>query len=681
MLSRAVTYDRAVGYFTAAALYRIAVGIDSIASRHGRIRLIASPQLEAADVEEIRFGYDRRRALQDAILRELSDERNPKLLDGLSVIGSLIAQGLLDIKIAFVDSKSGLGIYHEKIAAARDGYGDLIAFTGSANETIGGLITNFESIEVYSGWVAGDGERALRIESDFARLWNDETDGLTVEAFPEVAIDRLIQISRERGVTGLDGFIEVEPEDADERGTKLRTPLGLEPRDYQREAVLSWLRQNGRGILKMATGTGKTKTALFAATRIADVEAKRGNSLLVVIVAPLIALVDQWAADVTSFGIRPVRVYDASYRWLPMVEHELNAAVLGEPRTVVLVTTNQSFFGSRFSQILDRVSVPFLIIADEVHNLGSETYSAGLPGSAVYRLGLSATPERWLDDVGTDNLTKYFGEVAYELGLDRAINELGVLCRYTYHPRIVELTHAENQLYAELTAKIAHAIVSGESIERARNDSPLGMLLRKRSAVLGHAEGKIDALRHELRHHDQDYFQLVYCAEGSRPAEDTCEDEDDARQLEVVMKLVGTEQHMHAHPYTSKTPPKVREQTLQRFRTGDDLQVLVAMRCLDEGVDIPDARIGYLLASSSNPRQFIQRRGRLLRNAPGKDMAKIVDFIAVPPSSSEPNLAIERKLLARELTRVSEFAKISENYGETLEIMRPIKMKYGLMDL
>ncbi len=345
---------------------------------------------------------------------------------------------------------------------------------------------------------------------------------------------------------------------------------------------------------------------------------------------------------------------------------------------MAMVATNASFSGAKFQSILSRISLPMLVIADEAHNLGSPTYRASLPSNATYRLALSATPERWFDDEGTDALVDYFGPIVYELGLGEAI-EMGALCRYNYLPRLVELNHAETQLYVDLSAQIAACIAAGEEPEDTDSDSPLGQLLRKRSGVLGHAAGKLATLRRDIGDRADGWFQLVYCAEGSRPS--PVGEPSGPNQLRDVMRVVGNELRLAAHSYISETPRAERKALLRRFATGDDLRVLVAMRCLDEGVDIPDARAGYLLASSSNPRQFIQRRGRLLRRADGKEHAEILDYLAVPPAGTPFNFEIERRLLTRELERANEFGKLSENYEATLEILRPLKDRYQLMHL
>lgn len=679
--SVASSYSRAVGYFTSTSLALYARGIEIFADRGGSMRLIASPYLNEDDILDITRGYDVRTVLERATLRELEDEDQPAtVLDGLGMLGRLIAEGRIDIKLAFVEQDGRVGIYHEKIGVFRDDLGDLVGFTGSSNETYGGLMANFESVEVYQGWVSGDGARALRLEADFQSLWSNQTPNLSVERFPDVARERLIQLGNDRPPNPLpanDNALTPAPIKVNEP-TRLSIPKGLTVRDYQRDAVMAWLGQGGRGILKMATGTGKTKTAMIAAAKIGDLLREREEPLVVLVVAPLMHLVDQWITEVEDFGIRPIAVYESSDKWLPVVEDQLAASRIGQRPVVVMIATNDSFSGPRFQSILSRITQPLLVVADEAHNLGSKTFRSSLPPNATYRLGLSATPERWFDDEGTDALTEYFGPVCFELGLGDAI-KMGALTRYLYIPRLIELNHAETNLYVDLSTQIAKRIASGDDLKNSDPDSPLGFLLRQRAGVLGHAEGKLSALRADLDSRRDKWFQLIYCAEGRRPAAQY--EPPGPKQVDDVMHLVGNKLHLSGHTYVAETPRNERKVLLRRFGSGNDLRVLVAMRCLDEGVDIPDARLGYLLASSSNPRQFIQRRGRLLRRAPGKDRAEILDYLAVPPAGTPINFTIERALLIRELERANEFGKLSENYEATLQALRPLKERYQLMDI
>ena len=677
-------YCRASGYFTSSSLTLIGRGLETFVERGGVVRLIASPQLEDDDIADIERGYELRDVFERATMRVLEGSHSEIVLDGLGTIGRLIAQGQLDIKLAFVNSRHGFGIYHEKIGYFRDDAEDVIAFTGSSNETYGGLFANFESIDVYQSWVTGDAARVTGIVDDFDDLWFDRTPELEVTAFPEVARAKLVSIARDRPApTSLpgtdDAWLEENP--TDRPGGMLRVPPSIEARDYQREAIQMWLRNRGRGILKMATGTGKTKTALMAASHIARVEARREQALVVVIVAPFQHLVDQWMEELKSFGTTPIGVYESSRKWVPVVSDAFDAIRLGGSSGVVLVTTNASLALDVFQDLLGRVNAPLLFIGDEVHNLGSERMARLLPINAAYRMGLSATPERYMDDAGTQRLIDYFGPVVFEIDLAQAI-AMGALCHYNYFPRPVELDDEEMDAYSTLSAQIAALLGSGEGLDDAAADSPLGQLLRKRSAILGHAAGKLPEFAVDLERHRRDWFQLVYCAEGNRPEFDGGVGST-SNQVSDALELIGSTMGLSAHEYVSDTPRRERRALLRRFASGDDLRVLVAMRCLDEGVDIPDARVAYLLASSSNPRQFIQRRGRLLRQVPGEEkVATIYDYLAIPQQKAVEAIPdSERSLVRRELERSMEFAEQADNYAECLAMLRPVKERYGLMDL
>lgn len=678
----ATLYCRAAGYFTSRSLTLMGRGLNAFTDHGGRIRLIASPKLELDDIIDIERGYQIREVFERAALRTIEAETDPVLLDGLGITGRLIAQGALDIKLAFLEAESGFGIYHEKIGYFRDENHDIVAFTGSSNETYGGLAANFESVDAYQSWNPGESTRVADLVRDFDDLWADATPKLHILEFPEVARERLEKLAQTRTDVFLPGTDDalVSPRHDHAPGGSLRLPIGVSARDYQQAAIRAWLGHAGHGILQMATGTGKTKTALMAASHVTRVHANRDEPLVVVIVAPYQHLVDQWIVEIEDFGATPIAIYESSRKWIPLAEDALAAIRLGSVSSVVMVATNASFSSEAFQGILARINAPLLLIGDEVHNLGAKRLAASLPGRATYRLGLSATPERYMDDAGTQRLIDYFGPVVFEMGLGEAI-AMGALCHYKYYPRLVELDDDEMELYTTLTASIAALIAAGEDIDDADSDSPLGLLLRKRAGVLGHAAGKMSLLQEDLLRHRQDWYQLVYCAEGRRP--DLDGSSDGPSQLQDAVDLIGTQLTIAAHTYVSETPRAERQALLRRFTTGDDLKCLIAMRCLDEGVDIPDARIAYILASSTNPRQFIQRRGRLLRQVPGEDkIAIIYDYLAVPQDREGAAVTeVERSLVRRELERAAEFAAQADNEADCMRVLRPIKERYGLMHL
>lgn len=676
-LAVATRYDRAVGYFTSRALEVVSEGLEVFKRRDGRIRLVASPHLTEEDIEDIRAGYDYRAVIAQAVVREVDPDipRGPYQTSRLGLVGQLVAEGTLDVKIALVRGRRGMALYHEKIGVLEDAFGDLVAFTGSLNETASALLDNFESIDVFQSWRENDRLRADRMRRDFDALWAGQTPRLEVLEFPDVAKDHLITLSKsadqettsppDRIVIGEEGPTAGWP----------RLPSGLMLRGYQKNAVARWFEEDGRGVFRMATGTGKTITALAAFDQLGRQLQERRMPLVCVVVVPLLDLVEQWAGEMRPFGVSPIKCRDAAATWVPRARAALDALAARGEGCVTLVGTNATFRGEAFQQLLATGDTPLLVIADEVHHLGAEHLRTALPERARFRLALSATPERWFDPVGSDALLAYFGDILIELGLAEAI-DMGALTPYLYRPVLVPLEEDEALLYAELTSKIGSMLGRADP-DTVAEDSVLGQLLRRRSQVLGQAQGKVGSLASEINQRQDAWHQLVYCAEGGRPEPDGSTGE---RQIDQVLDLVGNHLGMTVHPFTAREDRRERRRLLQRFASGTDLRVLVSMRCLDEGVDLPDARIAYMLASSTNPRQFIQRRGRILRRAPGKQRAEVVDFVAVPPQQSGM-FAVERTLFRRELARCVEFARYADNRGEALSVLRALRDYYQLLDV
>jgi superfamily II DNA or RNA helicase len=323
------------------------------------------------------------------------------------------------------------------------------------------------------------------------------------------------------------------------------------------------------------------------------------------------------------------------------------------------------------------VNVPFLFIADEVHNLGSEAYRLHLPDNATYKLGLSATPERWFDSEGTDALQTYFGKTVFQYTLEEGLNDK-VLCPYKYYPVLVPLTEDEASEYCKLTAAIAR--IMGEESTGGASSGTADALLLKRSRLAATATNKLPLLQQTIFPLKGSAFNLVYCGDGTV---ESPVDEAIVRQIEAVVYMLGRNCQMLVARYTAETEMDRRSELRQRFAAGI-VQCLVAIRCLDEGVDIPETRRAFLLASSTNPRQFIQRRGRVLRRSPGKDFAEIYDFIVQPPIESleygSGMFNTMRSLFAKELRRVSEFARLAQNGPEALHSLLPIRKALHLLD-
>jgi superfamily II DNA or RNA helicase len=447
------------------------------------------------------------------------------------------------------------------------------------------------------------------------------------------------------------------------------------------------LNADGEGILHMATGTGKTVTALLAAARVAQSLDER---LLLVVTVPYQHLVDQWADDLEEFGANPVLAYQSRRNWQPRLERELLEFNQGLRDMCTVVITHQTLSMAAAQQTIKRANAPILLIADEVHHLGASHTQNALLDDFDLRLGLSATPERWYDEEGTAALSSYFGETVFEYGLAKAI-ERGALCEYYYVPHIVELEDDEMDEYYRLSGKIAKYMGGGDGEgEFSLEDNPkLQQVLFKRARLVGTARQKLDVLVDLLDQQSDVSHSLVYCSDGSTEIDP----DEGERHVDATTDRLREEFDLSVERFTARESQAEREELLAAFEAGE-IDVLTSIRCLDEGVDIPATETAYILASTSNPRQYVQRRGRILRNHPGKEFAVIHDFITVPSMNGLPTslsgdaYSSERRLIKQELERVSTFAEAALNHPDadvrgvptTEGTLQALKRQYDLLE-
>lgn len=630
LLERSTTYDRAAGYFTSGSLTLVSRGLDAFVRNGGNMRLVTSPALQTEDIDAIHEGYAARAdVLERVLLEEINGWKIDDELDRISLLSWLIAENRLEVMIALPTGGS-VGIYHEKIGVFGDGT-SYVALSGSANETRGGLLDNFEVVDVFTS--DRDPDRVALKRNQFERLWSNSTESLEVVPFPDAARRALLNRAEpSRSMVAL-------------RHGKASRPL----RDYQQEALDAWEENDRVGILEMATGTGKTRTAITAMNRLSE----STDRLVVVVLAPYIHLVDQWVEEMSKWGIRALPMHGDSTRWLPKALDTIKHAAAGVTDVAVLVATHKSTVLNPFSQVA--ASLPLastLLIADEMHHLGTPAFLDSLPAPR-YRLGLSATPYRWNDEAGTTRLLDFFGGVIYEYGLRAAISD-GYLTPYRYEPVIVELDADELAAYRSVVAQIIDSLDSSTAV---RDDRKLSRLMKRRSEILNTASGKLTHLKGQMVEQEP-ARTLIYCA--------------GLEQLGAVQNIAW-DLGVNSRRFSSEESSGDRATMLEGFETGD-IPCLAAIRCLDEGVDVPSTREAYLLASSGNPRQFIQRRGRVLRLADGKREARIVDYVVVP----EPEHPREEEILRKEIARVVEFAETATNRAQALEPLADYLVRYGL---
>jgi superfamily II DNA or RNA helicase len=646
------------------------------------MRLIFGGELSPEDFAAIERGYDQRvlaAKIGAAILPVIENIGDALTATRLDALAWMVANGYLDIKVALKPN----GMYHEKIGIFTDSEGDQVIFQGSANETKNALLPgfNFESINVFQSWRTELKDHYIPYVAGFENLWQNKTRHTVVIDFPEAARDRLIATAKRRKAPDRDLEVELQrrvqlTDAANDVIAALRVPgvLGdgrFELRPHQRDALNAWKSRAFSGILAMATGSGKTVTALYGATKLFE----RLGSLFVVVAVPYQALAEQWCDVVSGFGVQAIRCYGSAASWCEEMSSVVSSFQSGALKTAVCVVVNRTLQGDDFQSRLEQVpGESLLFVGDECHHHSTLKMVDALPKHARLRLGLSATPEHYWDGDSNERLRSYYGDVCYAYTLENALND-GVLTPYEYHLHVVELTGEETEQYIELSDQIAAAAgrASAASDVEYSSDDRVKRLLFQRARLLGSASQKLTRLRSLLAQQQPAPFTLFYCGDGSFIDSDPA-DAATARQVDAVSNCLDSLGWKVSH-FTSRESREERLGILNGFRIGM-IDALVAIRCLDEGIDVPDCRTAYILASSRNPRQFVQRRGRILRRSPGKTVATIHDFLVRIPSAVNSNFTLERSLIVSELKRASEFVSLAVNRADAYSAIEDLLREY-----
>jgi len=657
ILSVAKNYHRGVGFFSSGWLKMNSKGMKSFAENGGHAKWVTSPILSKSDWETMCLGTEAKQSeLLFALLSTaITDLQESLQSDVLSALAWLIADDVIEFKLA-IPRNHLTGEFHDKFGIFTDINGNKISFSGSYNDTVQGL-RNYESITTFFSWDESSADVVALEQTRFNRLWNNQDMNVKVFDLPDSIKQDLVRLrtlprTHQKGKTKTDEFV------VDFTVRAPHIPEFIKIRDYQSEAVQAWLENGNQGFFEMATGTGKTITSLIAAVTIFQKEKR----LFLIITCPYKHLVNQWCREAESFGFRPIKAYESYSSWENKLANKLLAYNNNDISNVCVITTNTTFMTDRFSNQISEINGPTMIISDEAHHFGTSKSISYLPEQIKIRLALSATPNRWFDDVGTSSLYNYFGETVFSFPLQRAINE-EFLTPYFYFPIPVELTDEEMEAYSVLTNKIVPLLV--KKTESQIDEDRLLKLLLKRSEILKNAEGKIDKLKNIITNMGNLHHALFYCSH---------------RQREHILMTLGLDHKIKVHEFTYRENSNLRKDILDQFDKGF-IQAVVAIKCLDEGVDIPSAQTAFFLANSSNPREFVQRRGRVLRKAEGKTNAQLFDFLTIPPYSESPEeLSLSRSILKKELTRFEEFAKSSINFHSAYEAIWEIAKKFNVLD-
>lgn len=684
LLNMSTKYQRAVGFFSSSALIEISEGITGLIKNGGTVELIASPKLSEQDVEAIGKGISiRDEIIEKRITESITPPQNYYEEERLNLLVNLIAKGILEIKIAVVENKNSIGMFHEKLGLLYDNDGNIVAFSGSMNESTNAFMHNYESIDVFKSW-GYDEERVEIKKSAFEAMWGDSEPNIKVLKFPEASEKKLLTYRKNDYIyTDIDEeqFGLVMEKDINEKeGPKI--PKSVELRDYQRDAIVEWEKRGFVGIFDMATGTGKTFTGLAAIVQLYETVS---DGLAVFIVCPYLHLVSQWEEDAKMFGLNPIICHSSSKQrnWKSRLNDGCLSLNLGLTDHFCAIFTNATYSSSYVQEVIEPVLQKSVLVVDEAHNFGAQHLSKFLKPEIKYRLALSATIERFGDDEGTEKLYDFFGDKCIEYTLEEAIQS-DMLTKYFYYPIVVSFEDDELEEYIEISRRIARSVFINDSGDLSEHTK---MLLIKRARMVAASRQKVYALCEEMKNHKDDSHMLVYC--GATTIKDVGFDEEtsndeEKKQIDIITNQLGNELNMKVAKFTAEENLEEREVIKREFEEGVSLQALIAIRCLDEGVNIPSIRKAFILASSTNPKQYIQRRGRVLRRFKDKDYAEIYDFIMSPlslgavDSYDEETVRLTRSLVKKEITRMLDFVNLAENPSVADSLISQLIKEYDI---
>ena len=706
-LKNSSEFDLKLGYFSSAAISVLAEGFATFISRGGYMRLIINHIVSKKDKEAITNGVmgnviDCSDLSNFQYLKTTFNEYQEQFFRCLAY---MISQKRIDIRI--IKPRGQKGIAHTKSGQFRDG-DSITAFTGSANFTISGLFNNIEEIKIDRS-DSVDRMVQKRIEKqrkDFDAIMSGDKKGIDYLS-PK---DLVEAISTNYGDSDIEELLDVEKKlrevkkQHDIVATSVHEDIAPsipkfpydKPREYQQLAFENWKNNNQQGLFAMATGTGKTITSLNCLLEIYN----RNGYYKAIILVPTITLVNQWEKECWKFNFgNIIKVYSKNTEWRSKIELLMMTEKYRKPseptQNFIIISTYASFARENVFSILNSFErTKVLLIADEAHNMGSPSILKRL-GTINYlrRIGLSATPERQFDDNTNKKLYRFFGaeeKFTFEYSMEEAIKK-GVLCKYYYYPHLVKLTDEEMANYIELSEKISKYFNYNSGLFDKKDEILMGFLLA-RKRIIHKAANKLGAFKKIIEERYERNgnlkYSLIYVPEGNKPdyfsdsdifdkseqvADDLVSDHLIDIYTEAVMKI---DKYITVRKFVSGQ--KDRDAILADFAKGR-LQVLTSMKCLDEGVDVPRSELAIFCASTGNPRQFIQRRGRVLRTHPDKYMAEIHDLVVAPEvSTTSSSYKMEQSLLKGELMRVKNFSMLSENPSYSQMELKSVMEHYGL---
>ena len=625
MLECSKVYKRSVGFFSSSALDFIGDGILSLARNGGHIYLATSPKLNSDDIEAIRQGYSEREVVEKAFLSEVKSAFEEISDINARILYELIKENIVDIKIVL---KSG-GMYHDKLAILEDFEGNIVACVGSNNESEPGYNSNYEKIRVYKSWLDYEG----RIEdetNEFESIWTNTNDELSVYDFKDAFKAELLERVEHKGNY------------AKENKYKMR--------QYQKDAKDEWIKNGNKGFFVMATGTGKTITSLYSIKDFIN-----NNQIFTVIAVPYKHLVNQWAEDVREFF--PNAKIHLVHGEIKDAETKILASYIQSKKSyspIIVITTIVSFFLERYENLYNQIEYEKLLLVDEAHNFANKI-SDDLSEKYPYKLGLSATPVFGNNEEKTKQLLDWFGGQVVDLPIEKALGKY--LVNYEYHPIFVDATEEDESKFLKAQTMMISARDPKTGIIIDEEKFTLGY--RGRLRAISMAEQKHARIAEIFDHIEDRDHTIVYCSDGKLLYDGKKDNTQlEIRHLEFVLKLINdsclsSTGSGKASKFTASEGIDERMRLIDAFNNGY-IEYLVAIRCLDEGINIPSIRSALILSSNDNYREFVQRRGRILRLYKGKEVAHIYDVIVLPSHTNKNFAEIE-------LRRFFEYSRLALN--------------------
>ncbi|MFK7946306.1 MAG: DEAD/DEAH box helicase family protein [Saprospiraceae bacterium] len=690
-----------LGYFSSSAIKVLSLGFAYFLYNGGVLKLVINQFISDNDfniLKESKSNYlnDYSEYIEDFDLLKITlDEYGRHFFKCLAW---LIANDR--IQIVIVKPKKGRGIAHFKSGVLSDGENQ-VKFKASCNFTASGLLANLEELTVKLSWDSNRDVKAIEEQNEyFDKIFNKEADFVEYLNHDKLVIN---EIERKYGNTSLEELLEESEVLREKEGLfisdniqkyikgienqikedleKPKFPYPAGPRDYQNEAYKNWIKNDKKGIFAMATGTGKTITSLNCLLN----EYRDTGSYQAVIIVPTIALVNQWENECEKFNFNDIIKVNSKEKWSEKVSL-VNTISHFKETSFIIIITYASFYRKKFQSYFKKLPNQTLIIADEVHNIGTNKLLKTLPNIHLQkRIGLSATPNRYYDDIGNKKIEEFFNSkypYTFQFTMKQAL-EKGWLCNYTYYPHLVELDNEEFEEYIKISLQLMKFFDSKTLSYKKSEEVEKLLMIRKR--IIHKAKNKLIAfnriLKDEFNKKRHLKYTLIYVPEGTNPDyAQTDEYQEDDDELKLITNYTRTVSRIDfdilVKQYTAKT--KNRDELIKNFENGK-VHVLTSMKCLDEGVDVPRSELAIFCASTGNPRQFIQRRGRVLRKHNDKTHAVIHDLVVIPQIGlNEKTYNMERSLVKKELDRVKDFAALASNKMDTYEVLKNVLDFYNL---